>query len=66
MQIRCRSVVSPLFLRTKVGAKSVQSRWGSGGSSSLVRRKSEGLTNYQQYLLFFNIFSRRVYVSSDN
>ena len=62
----CTSHVSPLILRSSSVPKSVQSRWGSEGSSSLVRRKNEGLTNCQQYLLRFNIFSKRVYVYSND
>ena len=40
--VRSTKALPSLFLRTKVGAKSVQSRWGRGGASSLVRRMSGG------------------------
>ena len=45
--VRFTKALPSLFLRTKVGAKSVQSRWGRGGASSLVRRKSGGRANFQ-------------------
>ncbi len=50
--LRSSSYVPSLFLRTKVGAKSVQSRWGMGVSSSLVRRKSEGLWEDEQTMKY--------------
>ena len=46
---RCSSALPPMILRTKVGAKSVQSRWRSEGSSSLVRRIIGGKDKYHPY-----------------
>ena len=50
--LRSSSYVPSLFLRTKVGAKSVQSRWGMGVSSSLVRRNDEELWEDEQTMKY--------------
>ena len=53
MQICCRSVVSPLFLRTKVGAKSVGERRNIEFGTEEERRINELLTIFVPFRYFF-------------
>ena len=48
--IRSSSVDPSLFLRTKVGAKSVKKRFYDGGRASLVRRIMGSITPYRAFL----------------
>ena len=53
MQIRCRSVVSPLFLRTKVGAKSVGERRNIEFGTEEERRINELSTIFAVFQYLF-------------
>ena len=46
------SVHPPMYLRSSSVPKSVQSRWGMGVSSSLVRRNDEGLWEDEQTMKY--------------